>query len=190
MSRACSALVILNINLTYQLMSRGFVKEDDLEHAGTDVPERPVSAHPNYVTANGYAQLQAQAASLAQAILKLKAKKEDPQAQQQLAVANRDLRYVAVRLEHAQIVTKQEVASGLAPDQVLFGTTVVVEDENGDAHTYQIVGEDEADIKINKVSWTSPLASALIGQKVGDSVVWARPAGNTVLEIIDIKYIN
>ena len=169
-------------------MSRGFVKEDDLEHAGTDVPERPVSAHPNYVTANGYAQLQAQAASLAQAILKLKAKKEDPQAQQQLAVANRDLRYVAARLESA-LQTKPDGASSLITENIVFGATVMVEDENGDTHSYKIVGEDEADIKINKVSWTSPLASALIGQKIGDSVVWARPAGNTVLEIIDIKYI-
>ena len=172
----------------YQIMSRGFVKEDDLEHAGTDVPERPVSAHPNYVTANGYAQLQAQAASLAQAILKLKAKKEDPQAQQQLAVANRDLRYVAARLESA-LQTKPDAASSLITENIVFGATVMVEDENGDTHSYKIVGEDEADIKINKVSWTSPLASALIGQKIGDSVVWARPAGNTVLEIIDIKYI-
>lgn len=165
-------------------MSRGFVKEDDLEHAGTDIPERPISAHPNYVTAIGYAQLQTQAASLEQAIRKLKTKKDDPQAQQQLAIANRDLRYVAARLEHA-LLTKPDSESKL----VLFGATVIVEDENGDIHTYQIVGEDEADIKINKVSWTSPLASALIGQKVGDSVVWARPAGNTLLEIIDIKYI-
>ena len=169
-------------------MSRGFVKEDDLEHAGTDVPERPVSAHPNYVTANGYAQLQAQAASLEQAILKLKAKKEDPQAQQQLAVANRDLRYVAARLESA-LQTKPDGASSVITENIVFGATVMVEDENGDTHSYKIVGEDEADIKINKVSWTSPLASALIGQKIGDSVVWARPAGNTVLEIIDIKYI-
>jgi transcription elongation factor GreB len=165
-------------------MSRGFVKEDDLEHAGTDIPERPVSVHPNYVTATGYAQLQTQAASLEQAIRKLKTKKEDPQAQQQLAIANRDLRYVAARLEHA-LLTKPDNES----KHVLFGATVLVEDENGDIHTYQIVGEDEADIKLNKVSWTSPLASALIGQKVGDSVVWARPAGNTLLEIIDIKYI-
>lgn len=175
-------------------MSRGFVKEDDLEHAGTDIPERPISTHPNYVTANGYAQLQAQAASLEQVIRKLKAKKDDAQAQQQLAIANRDLRYVAARLDHAQIVKYTEAnldeTSGLVPDQVLFGTTVTVEDENGDAHTYQIVGEDEADIKINKVSWTSPLASALIGQKVGDSVVWVRPAGNIMLEIIDIQYIK
>lgn len=177
-------------------MSRGFVKEDDLEHAGTDVPERPISAHPNYVTANGYAQLQAQATSLEQTILKLKTKKDDPQAQQQLVIADRDLRYVAARLESAQIVkhteTKPDAASSTSlksmPESIVFGTTVTVEDENGEPHTYQIVGEDEADIKINKVSWTSPLASALIGQKVGDSVVWARPAGNTLLEIIDIQY--
>ncbi len=174
-------------------MSRGFVKEDDLEHAGTDVPERQISAHPNYVTATGYAQLQAQATSLEQAIRKLNAKKEDPQAQQQLTIANRDLRYVAARLENAQIVkyteNKPDEASSLATDLVLFGTTVTVEDENGGTHAYQIVGEDEADIKINKVSWTSPLASALLGQKVSDSVVWARPAGNTLLQIIDIQYI-
>ena len=168
-------------------MSRGFVKEDDLEHAGTDVPERPISAHPNYVTANGYAQLQAQATSLEQAIFKLKAKKDDPQAQQQLVIANRDLRYVAARLETA-LQTTQDAASNETPENVVFGATVTVEDENGEEHTYEIVGEDEADIKINKVSWTSPLASALIGQKVGDSVVWARPAGNTVLEIIKIQY--
>jgi transcription elongation factor GreB len=168
----------------YQAMSRGFVKEDDLEHAGTDVPERPISVHPNYVTAAGYAQLQAQAASLEQTIVKLKAKKDDPQAQQQLAIANRDLRYVAARLESA-LQTKPDAASSV----VLFGAIVIVEDENGSAHTYQIVGEDEADIKLNKVSWISPLANALIGHKLGDSVVWARPAGNTMLEIIDIKYI-
>ena len=63
-----------------------------------------------------------------------------------------------------------------------------MEDENGDAHTYQIVGEDEADIKLNKVSWTSPLAKALIGQKLGESVMWARPVGNMLVEIIDIQY--
>lgn len=169
-------------------MSRGFVKEDDLEHAGTDIPERPISAYPNYVTATGYKQLQAQATSLEQTILKLKAKKDDPQAQQQLAIANRDLRYVAARLDSA-LQTKPDAASSEAPENIVFGATVTVVDENGDVHTYQIVGEDEADIKLNKVSWTSPVASALIGQKVGDSVIWKRPAGNTLLEIIDIKYI-
>lgn len=164
-------------------MSRGFVKEDDLEHAGTDVPERPISAHPNYVTANGYAQLQQQAVALEQAISSLAANKDESAAQQKLAVLNRDLRYVAARLESA-LVTKPDPAA----EQVLFGATVTVEDENGDSHSYEIVGEDEADIKANKVSWTSPIAHALIGHKVDENVVWARPAGNQYLTITAIKY--
>ena len=70
-------------------MSRGFVKEDDLEHAGTDLPERPLSEHPNYVTPTGLQQLQQQAADLEQQRLELAPRKEDPSAQQQLARINR-----------------------------------------------------------------------------------------------------
>ena len=164
-------------------MSRGFVKEDDLEHAGTDVPERPISAQLNYVTVKGYALLQAESQRLDLARHALEANKDEPSSLDKLAIINRDLRYISARLDSA-IVTKPDMIAS----QVLFGATVTVEDENGDAHTYQIVGEDEADIKADKVSWTSPLAKALIGQKVGDSVVWVRPVGNTTLEIISINY--
>ena len=164
-------------------MSRGFVKEDDLEHAGTDVPERQLSQHANYVTVNGYAQLEKLAAELEQQRLSLSATRDEQQAQQKLAVINRDLRYVAARLENA-LVTRPD----LNAEQVLFGATVTVEDEDGASHTYEIVGEDEADIKANKVSWVSPLAKALIGHKIGESVVWARPAGNAMLEIIAVNY--
>lgn len=164
-------------------MSRGFVKEDDLEHAGTDVPERQISQHANYVTVNGYAQLEKLAAELEQQRLSLSATKDEQQAQQKLAVINRDLRYVAARLENA-LVTRPD----LNAEQVLFGATVTVEDEDGASHTYEIVGEDEADIKANKVSWVSPLAKALIGHKIGESVVWTRPAGNAMLEIIAVNY--
>lgn len=164
-------------------MSRGFVKEDDLEHAGTDVPERQLSQHPNYVTLNGYAQLEKQATELEKQRQLLSAKKEDAAAIAQLAVINRDLRYVVARLENA-LVTRPD----LNAEQVLFGVTVTVEDEDGASHTYEIVGEDEADIKANKVSWVSPLARALIGHKIGESVVWARPAGNAMLEIIAVNY--
>ncbi len=165
-------------------MSRGFVKEDDLEHAGTDVPERQISAHPNYVTVNGYAQLEKQATELEKQRQLLSDKKDDAAAIAQLAVINRDLRYVAARLENA-LVTRPD----LNANQVLFGATVTVEDEDGVNHTYEIVGEDEADIKANKVSWVSPLAKALIGHKIGESVTWARPAGNMVLEVTAIQYI-
>jgi transcription elongation factor GreB len=164
-------------------MSRGFVKEDDLEHAGTDVPERSISTHPNYVTVNGYALLEKEANALELQRKALSAKKDDQQAQQQLAIVNRDLRYVAARLESA-LITKPDVAA----EQVLFGATVTVEDDEGNSHTYAIVGEDEADIKANKVSWTSPIAKALIGHKLGETAVWARPAGNITLEIITINY--
>lgn len=164
-------------------MSRGFVKEDDLEHAGTDVPERPISANPNYVTANGYTQLQRQAEALEATRLQLKTNKEDASAQQKLAVVERDLRYFSARLESAILTTPNKNAQ-----QVLFGATVQVEDEDGKLHRFTIVGEDEADIHLNKVSWVSPLAKALIGNKVGDVVTWPRPAGNTTLEIISIHY--
>jgi transcription elongation factor GreB len=164
-------------------MSRGFVKEDDLEHAGTDVPERPISPHPNYMTVSGYAQLKALEAELERKKTALGANRDAVGGQQQLAVIDRDLRYIAARLESA-IVTQPDATA----KQVLFGAKVAVEDENGDPHHYEIVGEDEADIHANKVSWTSPLAKALIGHKVGESVVWQRPAGNAVLEIIAIHY--
>jgi transcription elongation factor GreB len=164
-------------------MSRGFVKEDDLEHAGTDVPERPVSAHINYVTLNGYAQLEQWAAALENQRKILNSNKDNNEAIAALAIVHRDLRYVSSRLESA-LITKPELTATL----VLFGAKVTVEDENGKRNTYEIVGEDEADIKINKVSWVSPLATALIGQKVDDAVVWKRPIGDHTLTIIAIEY--
>lgn len=165
-------------------MSRGFVKEDDLEHAGTDLPERPISAHINYVTPNGLKQLQEQALALDKARALLITQKDDASALQKLAVVDRDLRYLSARLEQAELV-KPSIET---KDKVLFGATVETEDENGDLHIVTIVGEDEADITQHKVSWVSPLAKALIGHKIGDSVVWKRPAGDLNLEIINIQY--
>lgn len=165
-------------------MSRGFVKEDDLEHAGTDVPERPVSQHANYVTTHGYRQLETLAETLEKQRVDLSSKKDDQTAMQQLAVVNRDLRYVAARLASA-LITQPNVDS----QSVVFGAIVTVEDEVGDSRTYAIVGEDEADIKANKISYTSPLGQALIGHKLDESVIWLRPAGNQELIITAIRYV-
>jgi len=165
-------------------MSRGFVKEDDLEHAGTDVPERPVSQHANYVTTNGYKQLEDLAEALEKQRLDLSSKKDDQTAMQQLAVINRDLRYVAARLESAIVIGKDKQDN----QTVLFGAVVTVEDEAGDSHIYAIVGEDEADIKANKISYTSPLGKALIGHKLDETVIWLRPAGNQELTITAIQF--
>lgn len=166
-------------------MSRGFVKEDDLELAGTDLPERPISALPNYVTPTGLKQLSDAENALLDERELLVTKKEDPTAVQKIAMVERDLRYVQARLEQAILVATPNNASA---DMAVFGTTVVVEDDEGEQHHFQIVGEDEADIALNKVSYASPLAKALIGHKVGENVIWKRPAGDLTLEIIDITY--
>ena len=165
-------------------MSRGFVKEDDLEHAGTDLPERPVSPHPNYVTQIGLKQLEDAANALDKERVSLVGDKENETAKQRLAVIDRDLRYLSVRLKDAILVepTNQDRST------VLFGAIVKVEDEAGELLEFHVVGEDEADIAQHKVSYVSPIAKALIGRKVGDSVRWKRPAGILELEIIEINY--
>ena len=166
-------------------MSRGFVKEDDLELAGTDLPERPVSELPNYVTPNGLKQLKETENILLDERELLAVKKEDPTAVQRLAMVDRDLRYVQARLEKAILV---EIPQDQTPSVAVFGTTVIVEDDEGKRHHFEIVGEDEADISLGTVSFASPLAKALIGHKVGESVRWKRPAGDLNLEIIQITY--
>lgn len=166
-------------------MSRAFVKEDDLEHAG-DLPERLQSEHPNYVTPAGLAQLQQQAAELEQQRQQLAPQQDDPVVRQQRAVVERDLHYLQGRLERAIPIDP----ASQQQDVILFGAVVEVEDENGEAYTFAIVGEDEADIHQHKVSWVSPLAGALIGHKVGESVTWKRPAGDLELEIISIHYLK
>lgn len=165
-------------------MSRGFVKEDDLEHAGTDLPERPLSEHPNYVTPLGLQQLRQQAEQLEQERQKLAPRKDDPVVSQRLGMVERDLRYFEARLEQVIVVEPSAQPS----DKVLFSATVSAEDEDGELQVFTIVGEDEADIAAHKVSWVSPLARALLGHKVGDSVTWRRPAGNMILEITKIEY--
>ena len=77
-----------------------------------------------------------------------------------------------------------------AEGRVVFASTVALEDlETGDKVTYQIVGVDEADLKENKVSITSPIARALIGKYAGDTVEVLAPGGNHEYEILDVKYI-
>lgn len=182
-------------------MSRAFVKEDDLEHAGIDVPERPVSTHPNYVTHDGLQQLSTEAVKLEQERAALKNQLEDstahdPMLRQKIAVIERDLRYISARLSSAILIeaasqnadVQNAGAQDLEAKTVLFGATVSVEDDDGQQHQFTIVGEDEADMSCNKVSYVSPIAKALIGRKLGDSVEWIRPVGNVQLTIKDIKY--
>lgn len=165
-------------------MSRAFLNEDKFEQAGDELVERPVSPHPNYVTPRGFALLRDEAERLEILRKQLIARKDDPFAAQQKAEVERDLRYYSTRLESAILVDPDTQPA----TEARFGAIVGVEDEEGRAFEFAIVGEDEADIANNKVSWVSPLARALIGAKVGDSVKWRRPVGNMDLEITAIRY--
>ena len=91
------------------------------------------------------------------------------------------------KLGNAQIIDVTTLAAG---GKVVFGSTVDLSDvESGDAVTYQIVGEDEADIKAGLLSVNSPVARALIGKAEGEEVSVQVPGGKKIFEIVAIKYV-
>jgi|TARA_B000000475_G_C15755122_1_gene348664 transcription elongation factor GreA len=89
------------------------------------------------------------------------------------------------KLSNAQII---DITRMPVSDKVIFGTTVVVADENNKETTYKIVGEDEADLKKGKISVTSPISRSLVGKSEGDEVTIKTPSGNIVYEIVEVKY--
>ncbi|MES9991029.1 MAG: transcription elongation factor GreA [Candidatus Thiodiazotropha sp.] len=90
------------------------------------------------------------------------------------------------KLSHAQIIDVTKLDAG---GKVVFGATVVVlELDNDEEFTYQIVGDDEADIKHGLVSISSPIARALIGKQEGDDVFLETPGGPREFEILEIRY--
>ena len=166
-------------------MSRAFIKENDLEHAGIDIPERPLSDALNYVTPNGLRLLNEKIESLEIERENLKQEeKDDPIVKQKIAALERDIRYYLARIESA-ILT---ITEGQDHSIILFGAKVTVEDGNGKISTFEIVGEDEADINQGKVSYLSPLAEALIGSKISDEVTWKKPIEDAYLTIQKITY--
>jgi transcription elongation factor GreB len=173
----------INISSQLQHMSRAFVRETDFDAAGAELPERPLSPHPNYVTANGLKQLQERCDALKAREASLANDADDPLAQQELAQVKRDLRYYAERLERAIPVDPAQQPE----NEVHFGARVQAEDDGGERHVFTIVGEDEADVAAGSVSWASPLARAMMGARVGDSVTWRRPAGDKMLTITAIS---
>ena len=91
------------------------------------------------------------------------------------------------KLSAAQIIDPTALDAG---GRVVFGATVDLEDEDsGSAVTYQIVGEDEADIKLGLINISSPIARALIGKEEGDTAVVQAPGGERRYEIVAVKYL-
>jgi len=92
----------------------------------------------------------------------------------------------------SKLANAQVIDPSLLDDdsRVVFGSTVeLMETAGGEKVTYQIVGEDEADLKLGKISYSSPIAKALIGKFSGDVVEVRTPGGVKELEIVDVKYV-
>ena len=100
---------------------------------------------------------------------------------------DRRIRFLIKRTESAEVVDPERQQGS---EQVFFGATVTIEDlDSGEAQTWQIVGVDEADATVGKVSWIAPLARALLKARIGDIVRFASPAGLRELEVVEIEYV-
>lgn len=148
-------------------MSVAFTREEDLEATAADLPDRPISPHPNLVTPAGLAAMEDALASARAAYAAAQAKGDIEADRTAMARATRDLRYWSARRASAQLV--ETTADG----RVRFGGSVTIEREDGRTQTWRITGEDEADPAKGSVSHVSPLAVALMGKRVGDEAVVA-----------------
>jgi transcription elongation factor GreA len=94
---------------------------------------------------------------------------------------------VESKLAHAQVIDPAEIETD---GRVVFGATVEIQEvESGDRQSYQIVGDDEADIKASKISVNSPIARALIGKTEGDTAEVQAPGGVRSYEVVGVRYL-
>ena len=154
-------------------MSRAFVKEPDGE-TFEELPDRPISEHPNLVTPQGLAQIEGTLARLHEQ----HAQAQNAADRATLASIGRDLRYWTARRSTAQPMPTPERTG-----QVQFGSTVTIVRDDGRRQTFRIVGEDEAEPAAGTLSYASPVARALLNKAVGDVVT----AGSGEAEIVEVR---
>jgi transcription elongation GreA/GreB family factor len=155
-----------------------FTQEESAETAAeVELPDRPISPHPNLVTASGLEAL-TNAMSESRAAYDAAQRIEDAiERRRAVAVASRDVRYFADRLSTAQLVRPPADFGA-----VTFGHQVTFRRDDGRRQAFRIVGEDEADPRNGSISYVSPIARALIGRAAGEIVL----AGDHEIEILSI----
>ena len=141
-------------------MNKAFTREDD-NGQEVDLPERAIPPHPNLVTAEGLAQIEAAIARL----FAEQARARNAGDATAAANAARDLRYWSARRATAQL-TEARPSS-----KVQFGSRVTIKRPDGATRIYRIVGTDEGDPVQGTLSYASPLAQAPMGKKIGDTIV-------------------
>jgi transcription elongation factor GreB len=165
-------------------MSKAFTKEDSEVGEGLLLPRpRPAMGEKRYITPEGYRALQEELARLQGP----GAGEEDRQA---LGAADRKrererrVHLLTETLEEVRVVAPEPAQEG----RVFFGAWVMLEDEEGAETAYRLVGPDEADVKAGRLSVESPLARALLGKEVGESVQVERPRGAVEYTIARVAY--
>lgn len=181
-------------------MNKAFVKESDQEDdepQGT--PPLPAGSK-NYMTRVGFARLKAELDALLKTerprlveIIAWAASNGDRSengdyiyGKKRLREIDRRIRFLIKRLESATVV---DPAAQTQTEQVFFGATVTLSDEEGNEQTLQIVGVDEANASEGRISWVSPLARALLKAREGDQVRFVSPAGPREIDVIEIRYL-
>lgn len=178
-------------------MSKAFTKDTDNDD-DDDQPEIPVDHSVNYVTPTGLAALQDELRQLLYGerpkiveVVRWAAGNGDRSengdyiyGKRRLREIDRRVRYLTKRLDAAKVVDPA-LQKGLT--KVFFGATVTYQ-EDETTSTVQLVGIDEADLAKGKISWTSPVAKALLKAEIGDTVKLKTPSGVANLQILDIKY--
>jgi transcription elongation GreA/GreB family factor len=147
-------------------MAVAFTREEDYEARAADLPDRPISPHPNLVTQSGLAAIEAELAAARTAYAAAQAEGGISADRTAMARATRDLRYWSARRASAQLTEPEGPAT-----TVQFGRTVEIERDDGRRQGFRIVGEDEADPARGSISYVSPLARALLGKAEGDVAV-------------------
>jgi transcription elongation GreA/GreB family factor len=160
-------------------LSVAFSKEDSAETAAeTQLPDRPISPHPNLVTETGLKALESQFEQAREAYETAQKIEDVNERRRQAAIPLRDLRYFRARVDSARVI-----ADPASTETVAFGAIVTFRRRDGRIQTYRIVGEDEADPNAGTISFVSPVARLLMGKAVGDET----GASGQLLEILSIS---
>ena len=169
-------------------MSKAFTRE---ENDGPDIPDLPPMSSVlapgarNYITVAGAQKLRDELRRLIEIKRpSLASSSDDPEVKRQLARLDQRIMQLEESLQAAEVVSPPEGQ----PEIVRFGSTVTVRESEGSEATYRIVGVDEVDPERGWVSWMSPIAKALLNSKRGERIRFKVPAGEEMLEILEIRY--
>ena len=183
-------------------MNKAFTRETDGDDDEDDAPEAASSLPQgtrNYITPGGYARIKTELDQLLRSerphIVEVVhsaalngGRSENGDyiyGKRRLREIDRRIRFLTRRLDLAEVVDPERREGA---DQVFFGATVTIGDEQGEEQIYQIVGVDETDFSRGRISWVSPLARALLKSREGDRVRFQSPAGWREIEVLEIDY--